>query len=195
MTQKSINPEMTDVSLDIESGGTVAGYAVVNIGAVYFNRKAGTFGETLDISLDVDDLKSKGYKLDVRTMAWWEDQSDAVREHCWAGIVPVREALFRLTGFLAEARLKDMQLWVKGEHMDIAMLEFMFDQEQMPTPWHFRLPRDLRTYEQAIVDAGCLCRMDPPINPAPHTGLGDAVTQAHRVIAHYDALQGRKNDK
>ena len=54
--------KFTDVSLDIESAGTVAGYMVLNIGAIFFDRKHGTFGERIDLSLDVQDLEAKGYK-------------------------------------------------------------------------------------------------------------------------------------
>ena len=42
--------KFTDVSLDIESAGTVAGYMVLNIGAIFFDRKHGTFGERIDLS-------------------------------------------------------------------------------------------------------------------------------------------------
>lgn len=178
----------TDISLDIESAGCTAGYAVVNVGAVLFDRFTGDLGPEIDLSVDVDDLKAHHYKFDLRTMAWWETQPDGVREHCWAGILPVTEMLAHLSEFITLA--PNANLWVKGEHMDIAMLEFMYDKHGLPVPWHFRSPRDLRTYSQALEDAYLPIDFDLPKNDKAHTGLGDAISQAQWVIEAARELRG-----
>lgn len=180
--------KFTDVSIDIESAGTVAGYMVVNIGAIYFDRKLGTFGARLDLSLDVQDLEAKGYKKDPDTMKFWARQPDSVREHCWAGILPVNDALRRLARFLEPARFCDSHIWVKGEHMDIALLEFMYDAERLPVPWVYRAPKDLRTYELALVDAGRSTEFIIPHDGPAHIGIGDAIYQARWVMAAFRRL-------
>lgn len=180
--------KFTDVSLDIESAGTVAGYMVLNIGAIFFDRKHGTFGERIDLSLDVQDLEAKGYKKSKSTMEFWDKQPDGVREHCWAGILPVNDALRRLARFLEPALFNNSHIWVKGEHMDIAMLEFMYDAEGLPVPWMYRAPKDLRTYELALIDAGLDTEFIIPHEGPAHTGLSDAIYQARWVMAAFRRL-------
>lgn len=180
--------KFTDVSIDIESAGTVAGYMVVNIGAIYFDRKRGTFGDRIDLSLDVQDLEAKGYKKNPDTMKFWERQPDSVREHCWAGILPVNDALRRLARFLEPALFCDSHIWVKGEHMDIALLEFMYDAEGLPVPWMYRAPKDLRTYELALVDAGLSTEFIILHEGPAHTGIDDAIYQARWVMAAFRRL-------
>lgn len=180
--------DITDVSIDIESAGVVAGYMVVNIGAIFFNRAQGTFGDRIDLSLDVQDLEAKGYKTNPDTMKFWDNQPDGVREHCWAGILPVTDALSRLAEFLKPCREHNIQVWVKGEHMDIAMLEYMYDAEGMPVPWPYRAPKDLRTYELALEDAGLDTQFMIPHEGAAHTGIADAIYQARWVMAAFRRL-------
>lgn len=180
---------MRDISLDIESAGVTAGHAVVNIGAVYFDRRTGQLGERFDVSLDVQDLRSRGYLFNESTMEWWESQPEGVREHCWAGIVPVPDALAALAAFLEQGRREgDHKVWVKGEHMDIALLEFMYAAEHMPVPWHFRAPRDVRTYEQALEDMHRETEFRILREGKSHTGLGDAIYQARWICAAYKEL-------
>lgn len=181
---------MHDVSLDIESCGVVAGYAVLNIGAVYFDRHSGLLGKRLDLSLDVQDLEAQGYGFDPRTREWWEGQPDGVREHCWAGILPVDDALRRLAEFMEDLRAGQGNLWVKGEHMDVAMLEFMYDRAGQTVPWMYRAPKDLRTYELALEDAHKDTNFFIPHEGPAHTGLGDAIYQARWVMAACHALGG-----
>lgn len=180
--------KFTDVSIDIESAGTVAGYMVVNIGAIYFDRKLGTFGDRIDLSLDVQDLEAKGYKKNPDTMEFWKRQPDSVREHCWAGILPVNYALRRLARFLEPALFYDSHIWVKGEHMDISLLEFMYDAEGLPVPWMYSAPKDLRTYELALVDVGLSTEFIIPHEGPAHTGISDAVYQARWVMAAFRRL-------
>lgn len=186
------NPNgINDVSLDIESAGTCAGYMVVNVGAIYFNRHTGQFGERIDLSLDVLELEEHGYRRDRDTMKWWKAQPDSVQEHCWAGILPVKDALRRLGLFFENCRFNDGEVWVKGEHMDIAMLEFMYDKEGQDIPWYYRAPRDIRTYEAALQDVGGETQFMIPHEGPAHTGLADAIYQARWIMAATQELKRR----
>jgi hypothetical protein len=163
---------MCDVSLDIESLSLRPDCVILSIGAVKFNRLTpGDLGESFYAVLEVNEQIAKR-DISVSTQEWWAKQSPEARRVLTDTKVSVRKVLHDFTIFLGDGA----KPWGKGSNFDIAAIEHIYDQYDIPRPWKYTDTRCLRTL---IEEFGV--PEDMPVtcpSSVAHNALEDAKFQA-----------------
>lgn len=172
---------MNDVMIDIETLSTAPDAVVLSIGAAGFNEN-GLTGQYLYLVLDLDS-QFRTRRVDQDTFLWWMRQSKEAQDAVFCeDRVSVEHAFEALShGFTAN---KVEQVWARGPHFDIAILDHLRGQFAMPSPWKYNKVRDSRT----ILD-GLPKEWEPKFVGTPHHALDDARHEAAAVVA---AIQYRK---
>ncbi len=203
------------VMLDLETWGTKPGCDLRSIGAAVFDPTCGQIGSPekpgfFHVAVDnpagrwrngefVAELakgpNDRRYPLtrDPETVQWWNDQSDEAKG-AFVNPVDLREGLINFGTWLTS--LDDypgtgpapaIRIWAHGPSFDVSILEAAFNAVDLPTPWHYRAPRDTRTiFEAAGMDPHkCL---DDFATGTFHNALDDAITQAKAVCEAYNRL-------
>lgn len=125
----------TDVVLDLETMGIASDAAIVSIGAVslsgaeFYNAIANPSGS-----------------LNAATVRWWMAQREEVRAVWLTDGEDEVAVLLAFGAWLSEERDRDgaMRLW-GSEDFDTAILKDAYARHNLPTPWHYRESRGLRT--------------------------------------------------
>jgi len=166
-----------NLMIDIETLGIDPKAPVLSIGAVYFD-KDGTYSEFY-INLDVHHQIDSGLrKFDASTIKWWMGQEDAAKKVFKETAIPVEQALRQFVNFIeTEVGSKDTKPWGNGSNFDITILESLFKDYGIKTPWNFRNIRDYRTFKDFIYDGSDTVR-----EGTYHNALDDAKYQAQVVI-------------
>ena len=172
---------MTDVMLDIETLARSADSVVLTVGAVRFDR----MGKVVDLPgihlyLDIDEQKAANRAVDPETVAWWDKQNPDIRDDVmrdW-GRMPVKDALRELAKYVETAN----RVWSQGPLFDIKILEHLYEQNGLKSPWRFYKIRDSRTLFDALGDT----RTRDTVNL--HDALSDSIDQAKAVQRAYRRL-------
>jgi exodeoxyribonuclease VIII len=164
--------------IDLETLGTRADAAIVQIGAVEFEPVA---GGKLDCEHPFNygvDLHHQRRHIDPDTLCWWLDQSVAARRN----FLDVQAEAHTLEGVLTHLtrwfHIRAISgVWGHGAAFDIAVLEHAYAQCELEPPWHHRDVRDTRTL---------FWHRGYTMPKAEHTGtahdaLDDAIFQAQQV--------------
>lgn len=148
-----------DVMIDIETLATSSNAAVIQIGACTFDEKS-EFLVSIDPNgydgrCGLEEWHDKDYRIDERTVAWWEEQGEAARESLQINQVAnpsialhELEKWLKSTGFQKSYRTSGRSVWANGVQFDISILRYMYLVERgdnNATPWHYRQEKDLRT--------------------------------------------------
>lgn len=163
------------ISIDIESLATTADAVILSIGAVVFDATG-----LYDTFYTVLDTRSQGTRrVDPATEAWWSKQSEEARAVLTA---KDREHVLFALGRLHEfVNANDHEgIWAMGSQFDIAALELMYSTLNLPIPWHYRSPRDLRTVRAQFFKAFSAATL-PSHDGVAHHALDDAVRQAREA--------------
>ena len=127
---------MVDIET-LDSSGTAA---IIAIGACVFDleRIYDSFSTTID-----KDLAQVYGTVSQRTMDWWGTQNEEVRDRMFSGVTrPVDAA----TGFAAFVRRNGVhEVWANSPTFDCVILQNLFRQVEVKTPWPFRDERCVRT--------------------------------------------------
>lgn len=177
---------MTHVMIDLETTGTTPGCGVLAIGAAVFDE--GGVKDTLLIPIGLAGCTA--YTSDPATLAWWTQQSVAVRDPTMfpGNGYQVGEALLCLSSFLA--KWGSVAVWGNGSTFDISILEHCYRAEGLTPPWMFWDVRDVRTFVDAVrLATGEDVRTKPPEGEA-HNALNDAINQARYVARGMKLLGG-----
>ncbi len=174
---------MDNVMLDIETLGTSQQAPVISIGACYFtlgnpDQECGDFYRHIDWSDAI-----KGREVSGETLKWWMVQSDSARDAVVQQGSTVREALMDLAEWLGDNSI----VWGNGATFDIAILENLYNQYEIPTPWKFYNVRDVRTVVAIAEDIAS--KDDVPFTGTPHHALYDAIHQAKYVSHLWSAVR------
>lgn len=149
---------MKDIMIDIETMGTRATSAIVQIGACYFDRKTGEIGETFKVNIF---HTSDNFTMDHSTINWWLVQSQEARESIIGNQMLIHEAMELLRDFLKDGEF----LWSHAT-FDVPIIQNSFEKCGMKNPIPYRGMRDIRTL------------MD----------LADHRSESEREGTHHDAL-------
>lgn len=175
---------MRNVMIDIETMGTGPNAAICSIGACRFDPEKGEIGETFHEHVT---LKDQARKMDADTVLWWLQQGKAAQEALTEGQTEshlLHQVLLWLHDFVHE--VEDTVIWAKPPSFDVHILENAFCNDSMlDTPWHWRNVRCVRTLEKSL---GHLVEADN-FDGVAHNALDDAVNQARRVCALFNAVQ------
>lgn len=136
---------MPDVMLDLETLSTKPNAVILSLGAVKFDPYTSRvdLDTGLDIRVDVDQQVALGRDIQEETVKWWEKQMREVQEAAFNpdGRVDLETFVKTLNKFLVGAD----NIWAQGPVFDIAILEDLYRQLGVPTPWQFWQIRDSRT--------------------------------------------------
>jgi len=176
---------MLNVMIDLETLGTSPDAPILSIGAVYFGPDTGELGNKLHLKLDFVEA-CKGRHIDPETVKWWMSQSDDARAALLQSSTEGKHsALYHLDRFLA--KMGGVKVWGNGATFDISMLENLYRQLGMETPWKFYNVRDVRTV--VAMAEGIIDRSDFPFEGVKHDALADAIHQAKYVSAMWQMLR------
>lgn len=163
--------------IDLETLGTRPGCAILAIGAVLFDEEG--VGDGLELKLSVADQLRRGFHRDEATMAWWDTQSEAARQHSLyedpTRDLPPGEALVRLNRLIREgSNPGELKVWANGASFDLPILEELYRVLSVQVPWRYYNHRCYRTLKAQL---GHLVGQ-PEFNGVRHTALADALYQA-----------------
>ena len=167
---------MRNIMLDIETMGTVAGSAIVQIGAVEFS--ASHIGEPFSVNISLESCISSGLRMDPNTVMWWMQQSEQARNSLTVDTVHLKVALSQFAEWLCHDR---PAIWGDGAAFDNVLLLAAYRATRMPPPWHFSADRCFRTMKE-------LFPVDRVVPDCPHNAASDAIAQAvqmQAIIAKY----------
>jgi len=134
-----------DVMLDLETLSTKPNAVILSMGAVKFDPYSSFIDvdKGMDVKVDVDGQTAIGRDVQEETLNWWATQPPEVQEAALGESDRLSLDLFvkRINKFLVGAD----QIWCQGPAFDIVILEDLYRQLGVPTPWQFWQIRDSRT--------------------------------------------------
>lgn len=144
---------MNHVMMDDETLGTRPGDAVISIGLVRFDPKAGiqTAEElrknSLRVTFDLNDLiLGHGMKVEPSTLKWWFNQSKEAQQASLNGNELVFDGLKRVQEFFETFYGRQEELvWANGANFDPGMNEELFRHAGLRVPWKYSNVRCYRT--------------------------------------------------
>jgi hypothetical protein len=178
---------MKELSIDLETAGTLVDSQILSIGLAMFDLKTGAIGATLYLPIILDN--DEPINATIGTIKFWVGQAQQNPE-ALAGLldsyepnaksVPMLKALRMITTFVNNHKPKG--IWANGTKFDIGMLEYQFHQHSQPVPWFHNTDRCMRTLKKFagnidIEDCG-----------AAHNALADAIWQAKYISAACNKL-------
>lgn len=181
---------MTNVMIDLETLGTSASAAIVQLGAVKFDPTdtVSVSVDTFERTISIDSNLRAGRTVDGSTIEWWLRQSGEARRSIVSGPVSLFMALYDFADWLGlPAEIEG--LWSHGAAFDVAILEDAYRGSTRAAPWDHRVVRDTRTMFWL---AESLCGWERPTRETAHTALADAIAQAEDVRSAQAALSGRR---
>lgn len=206
----------THIMLDLETWGTTPGSDIRSIGAVVFDPVAGNVYGVLNaerfyiatdnpvglwrngsfnhgVVIGKERLKYLDLTRDPKTVKWWNEQSEEAQA-AFADPVDLHDGLYLFGSWLGEVNgeatnMSDspLRIWAHGPQFDISILEAAYRAVSLPTPWHYRAPRDVRTIlEAAGIDPHK--GLEAFSHGTAHNALDDAISQAMAVCEAYKRL-------
>lgn len=180
-----------DVMVDIETMSLHPHNALIlSIGLVEFNPRGAELkiGERMLITPDVYEQLSLCRHVDRDTQKFWKGQPGEASKH-WLRAAKrwsVRETAQAVQLFLSNAT----RVWANGIQFDLSNIAALCDQADIATPWHYRAPRDMRTFceETPVIKHGEFGTIEDFIEAnciVPHEPVSDCVLQAYKVWSHW----------
>lgn len=178
---------MKDVMIDLETMSTGSMSAIVQIGAVQFDRNTGKIGEQFKMNISLQSCIEAGLRVDGNTVAWWMAKNDAQRAGLYS---PEPETLSHalnyftsyLTSIASDHKVANLHLWGRSPRFDIAILSDAYKVLHLKIEWDFRKEMDVRTIEAIGPDVKK--EFDENRKPLTHDGIGDCLHQ----IAYCSAI-------
>ena len=143
-----------NVMIDLETLSTHKDAAIIEIGAVEFNKFTGEIGETFNVIIKPSDWCKNDRHVDGETIQWWFKQTNEARKRfvnppsdvlC----TDLLDALMKLKYFVFDCDTidddKNVVVWGNGSSFDIAILESAYNYFQIDLPWKFWFVNDVRT--------------------------------------------------
>ena len=148
--------------------------------------------------LDLSDQTNR--HVDINTMQWWIKQCLVNTDNIEFLTKNNKEkddvayVLYELGAFInggteySIVRAKGYEklaIWACDPDFDIAILNDLYKEHNLPTPWKFSEPKSVRTIRELIKIAG----MEVPHQEANHNALDDCIRQAKEVSYFIANLQ------
>lgn len=168
---------MKHVMVDLETLGNGSNAAIISIGAVAFDRTNG-LGTTFCMNVDPQSCVDVGMKMDVSTVMWWMQQSDAARNVFTVKGAPIEVVLNEFKTWYPQGAC----LWGNGATFDNVILSNAFNAVGLSRPWHFTKDRCYRSLKALRPD------ISHPRSGIYHHALDDAKYQAEHAIKLMTAL-------
>lgn len=177
-------------SMDIETLDTRASSVVLSMGICFFDdAKEQTFDEIvadgIEIFFDVDLQTKEGRTISQSTLNWWNQQGEDARRvlnaHATIGPRDFYNTAFypfcEQRGLHQNWIMKECRWFTRGPHFDIAIVDSLFSNFNVSSPWKYYKVRDIRTWLEAKGLPDNL-KLVKPEGMVPHNALHDAAFDA-----------------
>lgn len=122
---------MHHIMIDLETLGTVAGCAILSIGAVEFHPDTGNLGKEFYTIVNTESCEEHFLTKSASTMAWWARQSpeaQLVLDQAAMGGPSLPTALSMFNAYLAEVGMpKELRLYGNGADFDNPILDVAYE--------------------------------------------------------------------
>jgi hypothetical protein len=173
------------IMLDLETLSSRPNAAVVSIGAVAFDPKAGLGQEFYTVLRTEEQVRELGRDIDPGTFAWWCKQGDEARKVFSAEAAPVDLALNRFIWFVGQvAGEQAPEIWGYGADFDCVVLGGLYEAAGTARPWKYNGNRCYRTLAMLVRGLAEL----PARSGTHHNALDDARYQAECAIVALNRL-------
>lgn len=175
---------MKELSIDIETLGTLVDSQILSIGMVMFDLKTGELGSSVIINIAIDD--NAAVNATLGTLKFWISQAKNNPEALESLFserkrkVPMQTALYIIERFVKEQQ--PTNVWANGTKFDLGMIERQFSLHNMQVPWRFNADNCMRTLRRF---AG---NIEVDFNGIAHNALSDAMWQAKYISAACNKL-------
>ena len=132
---------MNDLMLDIETLGNSTNPVLIQIGAVFFDRKTGEIGDEFCVNVDEDSCLYEGFTKDKSTVEWWAEQDQEVLKKIRSNTVEVRQAIKDFRKFCGHKM--DLCVWSHAT-FDFPIIQ-NYLKKFKEKPLRYKGARDLRT--------------------------------------------------
>jgi len=185
---------MADIMIDIETMGNTPTSAIVQIGAVAFERMTGEIKGRFLVNVDLNDEMKKGFTTDASTIEWWMGQ----KHKTW--LVPIDKrhgtvkALTDLARWMRDNLTSGGYVWSHST-FDAPILSYHYNKMGMAMPVRYGRWLDLRTIGVMATGLYSVPKSERP--EGAHDALVDAEYQAgwfskcYRLIKCVDISQQR----
>lgn len=159
--------------LDLETLSTQTNAIVLSIGAVEFDPETGKVKKGFYHELNL--VEQSHRHISASTVEWWfkQDSSPFTTNEK----VPVRNALLLLNDFMGD---EDKCVWACDPDFDCSILESLYSEQGLPTPWAYYQTRSVRTVRELAKIRG----FELPKGYASHNALEDCIRQVGEVSAY-----------
>lgn len=184
---KAENIEPVHIMLDLETMSTASNAVILAIGAVHFGQaepdERASFYIDIEAGWYMKTLVGKTFDVDLDTVMWWLQQSDAAR-----AAVANNQSTAQLPGALdafqswaitrADGDPSRLHIWGNGAGFDNVILANAYKACGVDAPWRFRNDRCYRTLKNEHADIPAT----PMAEEDRHHALKDAVHQANHLM-------------
>lgn len=161
-----------DIMIDLETGGTKPGDAILSIGACTFREKDGGARYCFHAFAKADDR----FRIQPSTLTWWEEKHPEAKKEAFSGRNSIDDVLFSFADYISQ--FKEVRVWGNSASFDLKILERAYEICNIPIPWTRRQEMCYRTLKNLFPQV-------PYYPPAKaHNAFEDALAQA----AHADAI-------
>ena len=196
MENKTRFERFGSVMIDLETLSTHNNAAIIEIGAVEFNKYTGDVGEKFNVIIDPKDWCKNDRHVDGETIQWWFNQTNEARKRFTNKkneYVILKQALWRLRWFIKDCDTadddKDVVVWGNGATMDISILENAFNYFDIEIPWKFWSVNDVRT----IVDLNPIVKAQTNFDSGiQHSAVADCLHQIKYLTNTIKTLKVKK---
>ncbi len=176
--------------VDIETLSTAVNAAVLSIGAVEFDPFTGQILREFYHELDLSEQEKR--HVDLNTVQWWFKQcqenpanfelmtkSNSRKEHVLFSLVRLGAFISgRDTDYAERSEgYEKIALWACDPDFDIAILNDLYKEHNLPSPWRYSELRSVRT----VRDLAKIARVAILQQEANHNALDDCIRQAKEV--------------
>ena len=178
---------LTAVSMDIETLSTRANAVVLSVGICLFDiKKVQSFDEIveggIELFFDTQAQVDAGRHIDQSTLDWWSKQGEAAQRVL--NVDPAQQIhprkfygvfeKFCGDNVIQVAFLQNKARWfARGPTFDMSIMDDMFRDFNVTSPWKYWLVRDIRTHLEAL-GLNTNLQLTRPKNMIHHNALHDA---------------------
>lgn len=148
-----------DITFDLETLSLESNAAVLQLGAVAWNRRADSpetllvteSTPTFQTSVDLRTCVGSGFDFDPETVDWWNHRKpDAIAALADGDCYPIEDCFRFFLDWIQDTKAAHqcdtVTLWAQGCELDFPILHHMERKFKLKNPLHYRTCRDARTY-------------------------------------------------
>lgn len=187
------------VMIDLETLSTHTDAAIIEIGAVEFNKYTGEVGEKFNVIIDPKEWCKNDRHVDGETIQWWFNQSNEARKRFTNKeneYITLNQALWKLRYFIMDCDTvdddKNVVVWGNGATMDISILESAFNYFDIKVPWKYWSVNDVRTIVDLNPSIKKNCKFEEGVK---HSAVADCLHEIKYTVETIKSLNLGKYDK